>query len=171
DPWRAAVDARLAAEPSARLRLLEIGAGTGATTAGILDRLAPRADRIAEYCYTDISKAFLFHAEREYAPTAPYLRTLLLNVEKPLAGQDVAPGSYDFVVAANVIHATRNIRNTLRNAKALLRRGGALLMNEISLHSVCGHLTFGLLDGWWLNEDDEVRIPGSPGLFPEAWRR
>ncbi|WP_046166742.1 SDR family NAD(P)-dependent oxidoreductase [Chromobacterium vaccinii] len=171
DTLLAAVDARLAAEPSARLRLLEIGAGTGATTSGILDRLAPRADRIEEYAYTDISKAFLFHAEREYAPRAPYLRTLLLNVEKPLAGQDVVPGSYDFVVAANVIHATRNIRNTLRNAKALLRRGGALLMNEISLHSVCGHLTFGLLDGWWLNQDDEVRIPGSPGLFPEAWRR
>ena len=33
------------------------------------------------------------------------------------------------------------------------------------------HLTFGLLDGWWLFEDEELRIPGCPGLYPATWRR
>ena len=46
-----------------------------------------------------------------------------------------------------------------------------LLLNEISEKSIFAHLTFGLLEGWWLNEDDAIRIPGSPGLYPEAWKR
>ncbi|MBX3711493.1 MAG: SDR family NAD(P)-dependent oxidoreductase [Lysobacter sp.] len=166
----AAVRAQLERAPGTRLRMLEIGAGTGATTVGILAKLGPYADRIDEYCYTDLSKAFLFHAETHYAPGAPYLRTRLFDVEKPLSTQGIDPGSYDVVIAANVIHATRNIRNTIRNAKALLRRDGLLLMNEVSDHSISGHVTFGLLDGWWLNEDEEVRIPGSPGLYPERWQ-
>jgi len=170
DTLLAAVRARLQADPAASLRLLEIGAGTGATTAGILDKLEAYRTRIAEYCYTDISKAFLFHAENHYVPRAPYLRTQLFNVEQPIAQQGIAAGSYDFVIAANAVHATRNIRNTLRNVKAVLRKDGMLLMNEISDQSICGHVTFGLLDGWWLNEDDEIRIPGSPGLYPEAWQ-
>ncbi|RSZ60417.1 SDR family NAD(P)-dependent oxidoreductase [Massilia atriviolacea] len=165
----AAVQARLKVEPDARIRMLEIGAGTGATTVSILDKLRPYQDRIAEYCYTDLSKAFLFHAENNYAPRAPYLVTRIFNVEQPVA-QQVEAGSYDVVIAANVIHATKNIRNAVRNAKAVLRKGGMLLLNEISDKSICGHLTFGLLDGWWLNEDDEVRIPGSPGLYPDAWK-
>lgn len=33
------------------------------------------------------------------------------------------------------------------------------------------HLTFGLLDGWWSYEDAELRIPGSPGLYPKSWER
>ena len=37
--------------------------------------------------------------------------------------------------------------------------------------SLFAHLTFGLLDGWWLYEDREWRIPGSPGLFQESWQK
>ncbi len=170
DTLMTAVRARLKAEPDAQIRLLEIGAGTGATTVGIIEKLEPYQSRIAEYCYTDLSKAFLFHAENVYAPRAPYLRTQIFNVEQPIAQQNIEAGRYDFVIAANVLHATKNIRNTLRNAKAVLRKNGMLLLNEISDKSICGHVTFGLLDGWWLNEDDEIRIPGSPGLYPEAWK-
>jgi len=170
DTLLAAIRARLDAEPDTQIRLLEIGAGTGATTVGIIERLKPYEHRIAEYCYTDLSKAFLFHAENHYAPRAPYLRTQLFNIELPIAGQGVETDRYDFVIAANVIHATKNVRNALRNAKAVLRKNGMLLLNEISDRSICGHLTFGLLEGWWLNEDDEIRIPGSPGLYPDAWK-
>ncbi|WP_250625011.1 class I SAM-dependent methyltransferase [Bacillus subtilis] len=33
-------------------------------------------------------------------------------------------GGYDAVIAANVLHATKNIRQTLRNAKAVLKKTG-----------------------------------------------
>ncbi len=170
DTVLAAVKARLAAEPEAKIRILEIGAGTGSSTVGIIRKLKPLEQHIAEYCYTDLSKAFLFHAEKVYAPDAPYLVTKIFNVEAPIDGQGIYPNRYDFVVAANVLHATKNIRNTMRNSKAVMKVGGAILLNEISDKSIYGHLTFGLLEGWWLNEDDALRIPGSPGLYPELWQ-
>ncbi|ARZ71657.1 polyketide synthase [Streptomyces albireticuli] len=166
----AIVSERLAADPGARLRILEIGAGTGGTSAGMFTALRPYTEHIETYTYTDLSKAFLNHARASYGPGVPYLTCTRLDAEQPLAGQGIDPGSYDLVIAANVLHATRDTRNTLRNAKAALRDGGWLLLNELSAFEIFGHLTFGLLEGWWLFEDTSLRVPGSPALSPESWR-
>ncbi|WP_187413120.1 SDR family NAD(P)-dependent oxidoreductase, partial [Streptomyces sp. WAC01526] len=171
DTLVAYLERRRAADPSARLRILEIGAGTGGTSDTVFRRLRPWAGHIEKYSYTDISRAFLLHAQREYGESVPYLDARLFNAEQPLAGQEVAPGEYDIVIATNVLHATRNIRRTLRNAKAAARPNALLLLNELSDNILFSHLTFGLLDGWWLYDDPAPRIPGSPGLAPESWRR
>lgn len=115
---------RLRREPGARLRILEIGAGTGGTSAGMFAALKPYQDSIETYVYTDLSKAFLNHARTAYGPDVPYLDCRLLNIEQPLAGQDIGEGGFDLVIAANVLHATRDTRNTLRNAKAAMRAAG-----------------------------------------------
>ncbi|NNC24941.1 hypothetical protein HKX41_12425, partial [Salinisphaera sp. USBA-960] len=73
---------RLRAEPDAPLRLLEIGAGTGATSARVFEALKPHAAAVAEYRYTDVSRAFLGHAEREYRAAAPYLHCQLLDIDR-----------------------------------------------------------------------------------------
>ena len=153
------------------LRLLEIGAGTGGTTAALLPMLQSFGDRLAEYRYTDLSRAFLMHAEEHYAPRLPALKTAIFDVCRPLAGQPIERARYDAVIATNVLHATPNMRETVRNAKAALKRGGVLLVNEISEWSWHTHFTFGLLEGWWLYEDAPLRLPGSPGLSPEGWAR
>ncbi|WP_186762922.1 SDR family NAD(P)-dependent oxidoreductase [Lentzea tibetensis] len=165
------VRARVADDPDARLRILEIGAGTGGTSAVLFRRLAPWREHIETYCYTDISKAFLLHARRAYGDIAPYLDPRILDVEKPLDGQQVEAGGFDVAIATNVLHATRNIRTTLTNTKAALRANGMLLLNELSDNVFFSHLTFGLLDGWWRYDDPAVRIPGSPGLTPDNWLR
>ncbi|MBW8848035.1 MAG: SDR family NAD(P)-dependent oxidoreductase [Burkholderiales bacterium] len=144
----------LARAPQRPVRILEIGAGTGGTTAAVLPALQPYREHIGEYCYTDVSKAFLFHAQEHFAPQYGFVRTALFDVEKPLAGQGIGVQAYDFVIATNVLHATRNIRWALRHAKACLRPGGVLLLNELSDKSLFAHVTFGLLPGWWLNQDE-----------------
>ena len=73
------------------------------------------------------------------------------------------------MIATNVVHETRNIRRTLRNTKATLKKHGVILINEISKQSLLSHLTFGLLEGWWLYDDVTLRIPGCPALDPETW--
>jgi polyketide synthase PksL len=151
-----------------RIRILEIGAGTGGSTKKLLSAL--RGFPIEEYCYTDVSRAFLLHADEHYRPQFPALTTALFDVSKPPALQSIATGYYDVVIAANVLHATSNIRETLRNAKATLKHHGVLLLNEISKWSWFAHLTFGLLEGWWLHQDTPLRLSGSPGLTPEKWR-
>ncbi|WP_309303859.1 SDR family NAD(P)-dependent oxidoreductase [Brevibacillus laterosporus] len=161
---------RLEQEPTAQISILEIGAGTGGTSATVFQKLASYQSHIKEYCYTDLSKAFFMHAQKEYGPKNPYVTYQLFNVEKPLWEQDIRSGEYDLVIAANVLHATKNIRQTLRNAKATLKKNGWLLINEISDNAIFTHVTFGLLEGWWLYDDPDVRIPGCPGLYPHTWQ-
>ncbi|WP_338925305.1 SDR family NAD(P)-dependent oxidoreductase [Mycetohabitans endofungorum] len=163
--------ARRHAEGNRPLRILEIGAGTGGTTAGLISKLQPWRHQIAEYCYTDLSQAFLRHAEQHFAPEAPYLRTAIFDVSKACFEQGINTNHYDLVIATNVLHATPDLRCTLQNAKATLCHGGLLLLNEISERSMFTHLTFGLLEGWWLYDDEALRIDGCPGLSPESWQR
>ncbi|WP_255298242.1 SDR family NAD(P)-dependent oxidoreductase [Brevibacillus dissolubilis] len=165
------IQQRLQKDPAARIRIIEIGAGTGGTSAGLFKKLKPFQNHIQEYCYTDLSKAFLLHAEATYGPDNPYLTYQIFDVSAPLSNQNVEPGSYDIVIAANVLHATKNIRQTLRNAKAVLKGKGLILLNEITANSLFNHLTFGLLEGWWLYEDTALRIPGCPGLSPANWKK
>ena len=163
------VKARVARDPRARIRIIEIGAGTGGTTAMVLPRLCSFSGEIESYCYTDISRAFLLHGEKTYGPGCPFLEYRLLNIEHPLQEQGMDRSAWDMVIATDVLHATKNIRQTLRNTHALLKRNGILVLNEIIQKSVLGTLTFGLLDGWWRYEDEDLRIPGSPLVSPENW--
>ncbi|RRH95025.1 KR domain-containing protein [Pseudomonas aeruginosa] len=163
------VSQRLAADPEARLRIIEIGAGTGGTSALLFQHLAPYAQAIDEYCYTDVSEAFLAHGREQYGEQASYLRTDNLDIERDPRSQGFEPGHYDVVIAANVLHATRDIRRTLRHVKSLLRGNGLLLLNELTQASLFTHLTFGLLDGWRMATDIALRVPGTPALAPSTW--
>ncbi|WP_425466160.1 SDR family NAD(P)-dependent oxidoreductase [Paenibacillus methanolicus] len=151
------------------VRILEVGAGTGGTSAEVLRRLQRYGTRVEEYCYTDLSRAFLIHAEREYGAANPYLTYRILNAEQRFEEQALDCGGYDLVLATNVLHATRNVRRTLRNSKSALKPGGLLVLNELTEKSVFAHVTFGLLDGWWLYEEEHVRLPGSPCLSVAQW--
>ncbi|GHE72918.1 hypothetical protein GCM10018785_46370 [Streptomyces longispororuber] len=151
-------------------RILEIGAGTGATSAVVLEALRSARLDVREYCYTDISRAFLNHAERSFGAENPSLTCAILDIERPVAAQGLTLGGHDVVIAANVLHATRDIRHTLRNAKALLKPGGLLVLNELTANNLLSQFSFGLLDGWWRYEDPYLRIPGSPLLSTARWR-
>ncbi|MGV6936852.1 SDR family NAD(P)-dependent oxidoreductase [Paenibacillus sp. CMM36] len=156
---------------SARIRILEIGAGTGGTSEAVLSRLEPFQEYIEEYCYTDVSRAFLIHAQEKYNSRKIPMTYKLLNIEESVAAQNIDEGGFDLIIATNVLHATHNIRHTLRNVKACTSRNGWLLLNEVTANTLFTHLTFGLLEGWWMYEDTAVRIPGCPGLYPEMWEK
>ncbi|MGA5042268.1 SDR family NAD(P)-dependent oxidoreductase [Streptomyces capoamus] len=164
------VEQRLAADAGARLRILEVGAGTGGTSAVLFDRLRPYGNAVAEYRYTDLSASFLRHARQRFGPVAPSLECQVLDIERAPGEQGVETGTYDVVVATNVLHATRRITGTLGHVRQLLRPGGVLLLNELTRSRLWLHLTFGLLEGWWVAEDPELRVQGSPVLTPEGWR-
>ncbi|MFP5392663.1 MAG: beta-ketoacyl synthase N-terminal-like domain-containing protein, partial [Gammaproteobacteria bacterium] len=164
------VEEAIRANPNRPVRLLEVGAGTGGTTGAVLERLAGLAANIGEYAYTDLSKAFLRHAEKTFGARYPFVRGRLFDVEAAPQAQGLDAGSYDIVLATNVLHATRNLRGALRNAKATLAPGGLLVISEMTAKSVFAHVSFGLLEGWWLHEDAALRISGCPALSPEMWR-
>lgn len=159
----------IAQAPERQIRILEIGAGTGGTTGIVLERISAYRSNIAEYCYSDVSPAFLLHAKTHFLPENPFLRCALFNVEQGLDGQDIDPNAYDIVIASNVLHATQDIRQTLKNVKATMSCHGALILNEMRDNNVFAHMTFGLLEGWWRAQDHALRIAGSPILAPHQW--
>ncbi|WP_155661245.1 beta-ketoacyl synthase N-terminal-like domain-containing protein, partial [Priestia megaterium] len=99
----------------------------------------------------------------------PFVNFKVLDIEKDVHSQGIDAGEYDIVLAANVLHATRNIRATLSHAKGLLKKHGWLVINEITDRFDYLTMTFGLLEGWWLYEDGEDRIANSPLFTWERW--
>ncbi|MBL4763654.1 MAG: SDR family NAD(P)-dependent oxidoreductase, partial [Gammaproteobacteria bacterium] len=161
---------RVKQDPNAKINMLEVGAGTGATSAEIFSRLQEFEQNIAEYRYTDISKAFLLHAQTHYGPSHGYLDYAIVNLEQPYAQSGLLAEHYDIVIATNVIHATSDILASMNNVKGALKAGGTLYINEVCSRSIFTHLTFGLLDGWWLQRDPQLRLSGSPALSVAQWQ-
>lgn len=143
-----------------RIDVLEIGAGTGGLSGWLLPLLAPDRGR---YRFTDVSDAFLSAARARFGEL-PYVEYDTLDVEAP--AEHRAPA--DMVVASNVLHATRDVRETLTNIRRLVRPGGCALFVELTPGVRAIELVYGLLPGWWRVEDHAVR-PASPLLPPAAW--
>ena len=148
----------------AKLRVIEIGAGTGATTARVLEKL-PR-DRL-HYTFTDVSSLFLARAKERFADV-PAMRYALLDIEHDPASQGFSPRSFDIVIAANVLHATKDLRRTVQRARSLLAPGGWLALIEGVCDERWIEFTFGLTDGWRLHQDAPLRKT-SPLISREAW--
>ncbi|MFD8214464.1 SDR family NAD(P)-dependent oxidoreductase [Streptomyces sp. NPDC059697] len=155
--------------PGGPVTVVEIGAGTGGTTASLLPALAATGAELT-YVYTDISPAFLQHGRQRFAERHPMVRFQQLDISGDPLAQGFQPGCADIVVAANVLHATPDLSHTLRAVATLLKPGGQLVLNEASSNVVTATLTFGLLDGWWLHRDTGLRLPGSPLLSGPGWR-
>jgi acyl transferase domain-containing protein/SAM-dependent methyltransferase/acyl carrier protein len=149
-----AVKAALATLPAgAKLRVLEIGAGTGGTTTYLLPMLAAHQ---VEYTFTDLSPLFLDRAAEQFA-AYPFVRRALLDIERDPLEQGFQAGVYDIVIAANVLHATADLQVTLRHVRSLLAPRGLLFMLEGVAPERWVDLTFGLTDGWWRFTDTATR--------------
>ncbi len=145
-----------------QLRLLEIGAGTGSTTASVVPLLP--SDRTS-YLFTDISEIFLNKARFKFSDYS-FITYQTLDIEKDPVKQGFNRHGYDLVIAANVLHATKNINETIKQVKSLLAPGGLLVMWEITEPSPWFDLTFGMV----LQdlEDKELRSD-SAFLNREQW--
>ena len=162
DSFAAAVAGR---RPGDKLRVLEIGAGTGGTTSSILPLLSE--DDCAEYVFTDVSPLFV-EAARESLDEYGFVAFDLLDIERDPDEQGFAHRRFDVIIAANVLHATRDLRESLANVRKLLAPGGLLVLFEGTAKRRWVDLTFGLTDGWWRFADRDLR-PDHPLLSSERW--
>ncbi|XPS73997.1 Mycolipanoate synthase [Ascochyta lentis] len=137
------------------LRILEIGAGTGGTTACVLQALQSRQkERLYQtYTITDVSAGFLSQC-RERFNNYSDLKYAMLDISADPVQQGFEPESFDLIIASNVLHATPNLRDTLSNCRALLKPDGYLFLQELCSANRCIDLTMGLFDGWWIGVED-----------------
>ncbi len=149
-----------------RLRVLEVGAGIGSATEYVLPELpAGRCD----YMYTDISAGFFAEAEARFSAGDASIDYRVLDIEKDPVDQGFEAHGYDLVIAANVLHATRHLDETLAHCRTLLAPSGLLVALENQRGRGWMDLIFGQLDGWW-RFDDRYRTDHALA-GPEVWRR
>ena len=111
------------------VRILEVGAGIGATTENIVGRLP---GNVIEYRFTDISTFFLRNARQTYRDRdlADFMTYSLFDVNVDCASQDIEPGAYDVIICANVLHNAVNIEEAFARLDQLRRGGGVIVMVE-----------------------------------------
>ena len=146
------------------IKILEIGGGTGSTTASILKKISPRQTL---YTFTDISNRFISDAKTTFSDDN-FMSYLQLDIEKDPANQGFKENEFDVVVASNILHATKDLKETLSNVKKLLAPKGILILVEGTMPVRWVDTIFGLTDGWWRFSDYELR-KDYPLLPTEKW--
>ncbi|KKD37619.1 SDR family NAD(P)-dependent oxidoreductase, partial [Limnoraphis robusta] len=121
-----------------------------------------------EYIYTDISPLFVNKAKQKFQDY-DFINYQILNIEKPVESQNFESHQYDIVIAANVLHATSNLQQVLDNIKRLLVAKGLLILLEGTQPLRWFDLTFGLTEGWWKFNDQEIR-PNYPLIPASQWQ-
>ena len=141
--------ARIAArhDTTRPLRILEIGAGTGATTLKVLPVLTQVP---FDYVFSDVSPTFLQEAQRKLSEWSLDFR--LLDIENDPKRQGFS-ADYDIVIATNVLHATADLDSVIGYVVRLLAADGVLLLLEGVAQRLWIDLIFGLLPGWWRFND------------------
>ncbi|MCG7409834.1 amino acid adenylation domain-containing protein [Paenibacillus sp. ACRRX] len=117
----------MASQPQGRcLRILEVGAGTGATTEKVLQALEGYE---VEYVFTDVTAFFIPGAKARFAQY-PWVRFGQFNVDEDYRAQGLSPNSFDVVLAAGVLENARDIPVSMNSLNQLISPGGWLIFTE-----------------------------------------
>ncbi|MEV8379002.1 class I SAM-dependent methyltransferase [Kribbella sp. NPDC056861] len=115
----------LLVERPGQLRVLEVGAGTGATTEAVL---AGAGGRRIDYWFTDISRPFLDQARATFG--AEVARYAVYDLDRPALSQGIEPASFDLVIAGGALNAVEDTDAAVRGLVECLVPGGGLLLTE-----------------------------------------
>lgn len=135
-----------------RMKILEIGAGTGSATQAAINRIG---HSYHSYTFTDISAGFFEEAQAAFAEHSDKFIYQVLNIDEDPLAQGFEAHEYDLIIAANVLHATKSLEQTMRRVRRLLKPGGRLVALEGTNLDVI-RITFVIcgFEGWWLGEED-----------------
>ncbi|NUS17479.1 MAG: amino acid adenylation domain-containing protein [Streptomyces sp.] len=138
-----------------RTRILEIGAGTGATSAEVLAALsADGPTGHLHYQFTDISSYFTERAKRRFA-AYPFVEYGLLDIDNEPAAQGHPAGSADVVIAANVLHDAKDLDRTLLRLREILSPGGLFVAIEGTATSLLQLVTVSFIEGLAQDHGDD----------------
>jgi ubiquinone/menaquinone biosynthesis C-methylase UbiE len=139
-----------------RLKILEIGAGTGSATAPILATLGDDNSGdgpfASSYDFTDLSTGFFEAAQEKFKDWKNLVRYKKLDIDQDPLKQGFEGGSYDVIIACRVLSATKSMQNTMGNVRKLLKPGGKLLLIETTRDQLDTQFSLSLLPGWWLSK-------------------
>ena len=147
------------------IHILEVGAGTGGTTAGVL----PEIDGgNVFYTFSDLTTFFTQQAEKRFS-NYDFVDYRLFDIDRDLEEQGMEGNRYDVIVAANVLHDAHNIHKALRNLATLLKPGGVLLVREAIENSRTQMVSVGFIEGF-SGYQDEREKKNLPLLSTTQWQ-
>lgn len=148
-----------------RMKILEIGSGTGGATKRIFEHIDPW---FSSYTFTDISNGFFEIAMKTFKGQTDRMFFKVLDLEKDISEQGFHEQSYDLIIASFVLHATTKLEKTMKNVRRLLKPGGHILVAEVTNNDqIRGGFIFGAFPGWWLGADDGRVL--SPCVSSTEW--
>ncbi|KAF2175886.1 polyketide synthase PksB [Zopfia rhizophila CBS 207.26] len=148
-----------------RMNILEIGAGSGGSTRRILPRLG---SAFSTYTYTDVSGGFFGRAQDRFKEYASRMVFKAFDMNQNPASQGFVEGSYDLVIASNVLHATLGLEEMMNHVRSFLKPGGYLIILEtVNNNCLRVGLPMGSLPGWWLGVESGRRW--GPTLTLPQW--
>ena len=103
DRWDLSPFLHLLRHSKPNMKVLEIGAGTGAATSIILDGLVNSSGErmYSTYTFSDLSAGFFISAKERFQDSQN-VRYATLDISQDPVEQGFEEGSFDFIVAANV---------------------------------------------------------------------
>ncbi|KAJ4007634.1 hypothetical protein NW752_010300 [Fusarium irregulare] len=147
------------------MKILEIGAGTGGTTQATLPSLGTS---FSSYTYTDVSSGFFEAAEDKFKTYADRMVFKVFDMVKSPAEQGFTEGSYDMILASNVLHVAEDLDVMMGNVRKLLKPGGFLVNLETVTNDMLRNgIIMGGLPGWWIGA--ESGRPHGPMLDLASW--
>lgn len=153
-------------------KILEIGGGTGGCTSCVLQSLTGDGTNsdynFAHYDFTDISTGFFEQTAKKFGKWRHLMSFKRLDIEQDPIEQGFEAESYDLVIAFQVLHATKDMVNTMSNVRRVMKPGSRIIMVETTRDTIDGQLIFGVLPGWWLGIEEERKM--SPNLSVDAWK-
>lgn len=148
-----------------RTNILEISAGVRNTTSAILGAVC---DAYGHYTCTGASKTVVERLKDSIIPaTSENLSFKVFDVHADIASQGFEAGSYDIVIATDVLRGSRDLPTTVQNLRSLLRPGGFLIAMELTGPSLRPTAIMGGLETWWAGVSD--REAGSPVITTGEW--
>lgn len=114
----------------AALRVVEIGAGTGATTDVFVQRLQSFTGELkVEYLFTDVSNFFLLAARQRYKKY-PWMQFQIVDIDKDFTRQGLEIAKTDIIIAAGVMNNAFDTDKVVEGLMQLLSPGGWLFITE-----------------------------------------
>ncbi|KAJ5948184.1 polyketide synthase [Penicillium verhagenii] len=145
-----------------QMDILEVGAGSGSATEAIMSRIDYH---YGSYTYTDVSASFFPEAQELFKDQEGKIVFRTLDMEEDVVEQGFSERSYDLIVASNVLHVSKNIEETLKNLRKLLKPAGHIVLLEVTdLDHVRSSFYAGSKPGWWAAEDGREPQP----LLPQS---
>jgi acyl transferase domain-containing protein/SAM-dependent methyltransferase len=158
-----AVVAKTETSANAPIRILEVGAGTGGTTARLAEVLLASGSPV-EYTFTDIAPSMVKAAKLKFAKY-DWMQFETFNLEKE--PPDSLREHFDVVIGTNCVHATTSRTASIGRLGQVLRKDGFIVLSEVTQPIDWYDIVFGLLDGWWLAKDGST-YPLQPA---ESWMK